>query len=135
MHVFHSARTISLSSVLAIWACMSLITNAHEGHFHKKGGGAKSSAGQTTVAQLAPAPVQVPKAVDATEPLDNGKPKLETARGIVFEDTNGNGKHDDGEPRLAGIKVSNGEDIVKTATKAVMSFRLPELASRSNTTP
>lgn len=114
MHVFHSARTMSLSSALAIWACMPLVTNAHEGHVHKKRTGAKSPAGQTTVAQLAPAPVKVSKAVDSKEPLDNGKPKLETARGIVFEDSNGNGKHDDGEPGLAGIKVSNGEDIVKT---------------------
>jgi hypothetical protein len=93
---------------------MPLITNAHEGHFHKKGTGAKSPAGQTTVAQLAPAPVQVPKAVAPAAPPEDGKPELQTARGIVFEDTNGDGKHGDGEPGLAGIKVSNGEDIVKT---------------------
>lgn len=114
MHVLHSARTVSLSSVFVFLACMPLITNAHEGHFHKKGTGAKSPAGQTTVAQLAPAPVQVPKAVAPAAPPEDGKPELQTARGIVFEDTNGDGKHGDGEPGLAGIKVSNGEDIVKT---------------------
>lgn len=38
----------------------------------------------------------------------------EVARGIVFDDTNRNGVHDEQEPTLAGIKVSNGKDIVKT---------------------
>jgi hypothetical protein len=40
--------------------------------------------------------------------------KTETARGIVFDDTNRNGQLDDLEPRIAGIKVSNGREIVTT---------------------
>ena len=38
----------------------------------------------------------------------------ETARGVVFNDQNGNGVHDTGELGLAGVPVSNGQDIVKT---------------------
>lgn len=34
-----------------------------------------------------------------------------TARGRVFLDLDGNGRHDRGEPGLAGIKVSNGRDL------------------------
>ncbi len=39
---------------------------------------------------------------------------LQTASGIVFHDQNGNGRYDDGEVGLAGIRVSNGRDIVGT---------------------
>lgn len=35
-------------------------------------------------------------------------------RGLVFEDRNGNGKRDDGEPGLAGISVTNGRAVVQT---------------------
>lgn len=38
----------------------------------------------------------------------------ETARGVVFNDQNGNGVLDDGELGIAGVQVSNGLDIVKT---------------------
>ncbi len=34
--------------------------------------------------------------------------------GTVFEDANGNGRRDDGEPGLAGIRVSDGLNIVET---------------------
>ncbi|TKR33041.1 calcineurin phosphoesterase [Luteimonas gilva] len=34
--------------------------------------------------------------------------------GLVFEDRNGNGSRDSGEPGLAGIKLSDGEAIVET---------------------
>lgn len=37
-----------------------------------------------------------------------------TARGIVFNDLNGNRTHDADEPGLANIKVSNGREIVRT---------------------
>jgi len=40
--------------------------------------------------------------------------ELPTARGTVFEDLNGNGRLDPGEPGIAGVLVSNGEDVVKT---------------------
>lgn len=38
----------------------------------------------------------------------------ELARGIVFEDRNGNGVRDADEPGLRGVLVSNGVDVVKT---------------------
>jgi hypothetical protein len=39
---------------------------------------------------------------------------VEKARGVVFLDANGNRKYDDGEKPLAGVRVSNGRQIVKT---------------------
>ena len=44
----------------------------------------------------------------------NATPELTKARGIVFEDTNGNRVRDAGETGLANIRVSNGRDIVRT---------------------
>lgn len=44
------------------------------------------------------------------EPIDTPP----TAIGIVFDDANGNQKRDAGEVPLAGIRVSNGQQIVKT---------------------
>ncbi len=38
----------------------------------------------------------------------------EKATGVVFHDLNGNGKLDDGEAGIAGVKVSNGQQIVLT---------------------
>lgn len=43
--------------------------------------------------------------------------------GMVFEDLNRNGVFDDGEPGLAGVKVSNGRDVV--ATDAAGAYTLP----------
>ncbi len=43
-----------------------------------------------------------------------GVAMAETARGVVFDDQNGNGVRDAGEPGLAGVPVSNGLDIAKT---------------------
>lgn len=40
--------------------------------------------------------------------------ETELARGVVFEDSNHNGVWDDQEKTLAGVKVSNGRDIVQT---------------------
>lgn len=37
-----------------------------------------------------------------------------TAQGVVFEDRNGNGQRDDGEPGVAGVAVSNQEQVVLT---------------------
>ena len=36
------------------------------------------------------------------------------ARGRVFDDSNGNGTHDEGEPGIAGVRVSNGSEVVVT---------------------
>jgi len=38
----------------------------------------------------------------------------QTARGVVFHDADGNGQREAGEEGLAGIKVSNGREIVRT---------------------
>lgn len=38
----------------------------------------------------------------------------ETARGVVFEDRNGNGRRDDGEPGLPGVRVSNQREVAVT---------------------
>ncbi len=40
----------------------------------------------------------------------------EVARGIVFLDEDRDGLHDPGEPPLAGVRVSNGRDVVPTGT-------------------
>ncbi|HSR73162.1 MAG TPA: hypothetical protein VLL72_12340, partial [Kiloniellales bacterium] len=36
----------------------------------------------------------------------------ETARGVVFEDLNGNAARDPGEPGIPGVAVSNGRAVV-----------------------
>ncbi|MDA1015410.1 MAG: calcineurin-like phosphoesterase family protein [Planctomycetota bacterium] len=41
-------------------------------------------------------------------------PKPSVAKGLVFHDVNNNKKFDDGDKPLAGVRVSNGVDIVKT---------------------
>ena len=54
--------------------------------------------------------VRVPSAVEAC-----GVPAAsETARGHVFEDTNGNGGRDAGEPGVSGVAVSNGCAVTVT---------------------
>jgi len=45
------------------------------------------------------------------------------ATGVVYHDANGNRKHDEGEKRLAGIRVSNGVQITKTDNDGV--YKLP----------
>jgi len=44
-------------------------------------------------------------------------------RGVVFEDTNRNATRDEGEPGLAGVKVSNGREVVMTGEDG--SYVLP----------
>jgi len=41
-------------------------------------------------------------------------PAAETARGVVFEDLNGDGRYQDSEPGVPGVAVSNGMDVVAT---------------------
>ena len=47
----------------------------------------------------------------------------DTARGHVFEDTNGNGVQDAGEPGLAGVPVSNGCEV--SVTDADGAYEVP----------
>ncbi|MEZ0327245.1 MAG: calcineurin-like phosphoesterase C-terminal domain-containing protein [Fimbriimonas sp.] len=49
---------------------------------------------------------------------DNG-----TARGVVFEDKNGNGRRDNGESGVPGVRVSNQRDVVATDRDGV--WQLP----------
>ena len=51
--------------------------------------------------------------VAQSEPKSENEP-VQKATGIVFHDKNNNGTLDEGEPRLADIRVSNGRSIVKT---------------------
>jgi hypothetical protein len=45
-----------------------------------------------------------------------------TARGTVFEDRNGNGRLDAGEPGIADVRVSDGEDVVLTDADGTYSL-------------
>lgn len=106
-------RLICCWGGIACW--IPSLAVAHEGHFHRKPNTAKTPANQTLAVQLAPASnVTVAKVPADQAQAAPQKPAAKIARGIVFEDTNGNGNRDEGEPGLAGIKVSNGEEIVKT---------------------
>ena len=51
------------------------------------------------------------------------EPAQQFATGTVFHDADGNGKLDDGEKPLAGVRVSNGREIVKTDEAG--RYRLP----------
>lgn len=49
--------------------------------------------------------------------------------GTVFEDRNGNGRRDSGEPGIAGVKVSDGVTLAATDANGV--YRLPPVDGRS----
>ena len=49
--------------------------------------------------------------------------KAGTAKGIVYNDLNRNSTHDENEPGLEGIAVSNGKEIVKTDARG--QWQLP----------
>lgn len=51
-----------------------------------------------------------------------------TARGTVFEDGNGNGRLDAGEPGIAGVRVSDGEDVVLTGADGTYRLDIGEQA-------
>lgn len=48
-----------------------------------------------------------------------------TARGTVYLDSNKNGRFDAGEPGIAGVKVSNGREVVKTGADGGYAIVLP----------
>jgi len=50
---------------------------------------------------------------------------LDTARGTVFLDRNGNGLLDRGEPGIPGVSVSNGLDVVQTDRRGRYGIALP----------
>lgn len=47
------------------------------------------------------------------------------AKGTVYLDINGNGNRDPGEKGIEGVKVSNGEDVVKTNAQGQYTIDLP----------
>ncbi|MFD2825903.1 calcineurin-like phosphoesterase C-terminal domain-containing protein [Leeuwenhoekiella polynyae] len=49
--------------------------------------------------------------------LATGLSAQEQAKGYVFEDLNGNGKKDRNEKGIAGVSVTNGEDVITTDAK------------------
>ncbi len=53
----------------------------------------------------------------------------EPARGVVFEDRNGDGRRDAGEPGLADVGVSNGRDVVKTDREG--RYELPAIEGQA----
>lgn len=61
--------------------------------------------------------------------LSFGQSKTIEVRGIVFEDTNGNGVRDKSEKLLIGVPVSNGEDIVLSNKKGEYLFHAEAGAS------
>ena len=52
-----------------------------------------------------------------------GDPASATATGVVFNDANRNGVRDPGEKGLAGVRVSNGREVVRTDAQG--AYRLP----------
>jgi hypothetical protein len=48
------------------------------------------------------------------------------ARGIVFEDLDGNGKLDSGEPAIRGVRVSNGNQVVATDRLGRFALRIDD---------
>lgn len=55
-----------------------------------------------------------------------GNALADVARGRVFVDTNGNGRRDAGEAGVAGVKLSNGRDIVRTDVEGRYRIELRE---------
>ncbi len=75
-----------------------------------------------TILALAASVIGVSAAAAARCPrLDGGH-----AAGRVFEDTDGDGVHDRDEPGLAGVSVSNGEDVVVTDAEGCYMLPAPE---------
>jgi hypothetical protein len=52
----------------------------------------------------------------------------ETARGVVFEDLDGDGRRDDGEPGVPGVRVSDGRSVVETDSKGSYELEIAEEA-------
>ena len=60
-------------------------------------------------------PIVVASTLVSANGPDEAQPgETQTARGVVFDDGNGNRLRDEGEPGIADVRVSNGLDIVTT---------------------
>ena len=53
----------------------------------------------------------------------------ETAKGVVYHDANGNAERDRGEKGLAGVYVSNGDDVIATDEKGQYSLEISDDAA------
>lgn len=56
--------------------------------------------------------------------LGVARPRLASVSGTVFEDRNGNGTRDTGEPGLSGISMSDGERVLRTGDDGAFQFQL-----------
>ncbi len=86
-------------------AILALVTLASQYYFIQQG--------------LAQQDASTSASASATQPFASAQ----TARGFVFEDRNQNSQRDTGEPGMAGVRVSNGVQIV--LTQADGSYELP----------
>lgn len=93
------------SSAKSFWStCSITLTALLVAAFVMLGGVANA---QQNDPQTAPDP-------SAEAPTAAETKSAQAVRGVVFHDQNHNRKRDEGEPPLAGIRVSNGRDITKT---------------------
>ena len=74
-----------------------------------------------TLGCIAPATAQTWIAKPEVVPAGSGEPATEVS-GIVFDDSNGDGRHQAAEPGVAGVLVSNGLDVVATAADGTYSL-------------
>ena len=56
--------------------------------------------------------------------LGAARPRLAVVLGTVFEDRNGNGARDDGEPGMSGVSVSDGERVIQTGKDGGFRFQI-----------
>lgn len=71
---------------------------------------------------FAPSPGSAHESSIHTEPAS----KDVVARGVVYQDTNGDQKRNDGESGIAGVRVSNGRDIVSTDAKGSYELKIDD---------
>jgi len=53
--------------------------------------------------------------------INHAAVSMETARGVVYADTNRNGVHDEGEPGVVKVLITNQRDFAETSTQGVVS--------------
>jgi hypothetical protein len=67
-----------------------------------------------------------PKSSTASVGDDSASSQSRRATGVVFHDINENGIREAGEPRLAGVRVSNGREIVRTDQQGVYQLSISD---------
>lgn len=118
---------------IAIPALLAVSADAHEGHGPPRRQlrlGQPISRSAAALVAMAQQPtdtaVTSPATVAAPATVVPPTPVVQTAKGLVFEDANGNGNRDEGEAGLAGIRVSNGKEIVTTDASGGYSLPVSE---------